>query len=192
VTHLNPEELLDVADGTRASRDFPHLQSCAFCTREVAGLRAAMGAAAEVSVPDPSPLFWDHLSARVRDAIAGEERPAGRHVWSWRLAAAAAAAVILLTVVVGPALRAPMQPGTDALPAGSADPWRSGDVSAFDDDRALALLVDLTAEMDWDTAAEAGLVPAEGAVDRVVFALSAEERVELHRLLQEALAGSGA
>jgi hypothetical protein len=35
-------------------------------------------------------------------------------------------------------------------------------------------------------------VPAEGAVDRVVFTLSVEERVELHRLLQEALAGAGA
>jgi hypothetical protein len=39
---------------------------------------------------------------------------------------------------------------------------------------------------------EAGLVPADGAVDSVVFAMSAEERVELHRLLQEALAKAGA
>ncbi len=46
--------------------------------------------------------------------------------------------------------------------------------------------------MDWEATAEAGLVPAVGAVDSVVLALSVEERVELHRLLQEALAGSGA
>ena len=37
------------------------------------------GGVAEVEVPEPSPLFWDHLSARVRDAVAAE--PA-RRWWS--------------------------------------------------------------------------------------------------------------
>jgi hypothetical protein len=197
VTHLTPEELLDVAEGSRAGREFPHLQSCASCARQVADLRAAIGAAAGVSVPDPSPLFWDHMAARVRETIAGEARAvAGRPARSssgwWRIAAAAAA-VIVLAVLFGPALRRAPAPATaDAPPAAPVDLLRSDVVSAFDEDPALTLLADLTSEMDWEAAAEAGLVPAEGAVDRVVFALSAEERVELHRLLEEALAGSGA
>jgi hypothetical protein len=204
VTHLHAEELLDVAEGSRAAGEFPHLQSCAACAREIAGLRAVIGAAADVSVPDPSPLFWDHLSARVRKAIASEEGPvAGRGTWLstawWRIAAATA--VIVLAVVVGSTMRRAAAPpvstanrSADATGTGAAsvDLLRSDEVEAFDEDPALALLADLTPEMDWETAAEAGLVPADGAVDRVVFALSAEERVELHRLLQEALAGAGA
>ena len=58
--------------------------------------------------------------------------------------------------------------------------------------RLISLLADLSAGLDWDAALEAGLLPAEGTVDTVVFALSPEERAELHRLLQEALAGAGA
>jgi hypothetical protein len=197
MTHLSPEQLLDVADGTRSGGELPHLQSCAMCARQVADLRAAMGAAADVSVPDPSPLFWDHLSARVRDAIADEEPAALRRAaWlghGWLRLAAAAAAAAALVIAFGTTLRrTPTPVPSDVPPAVSADLLRSNDVPAFDDDPALTLLADLTSGMDWEAAAEAGLVPEEGAVDSVVFALSAEQRIELHRLLQEALAASGA
>lgn len=193
--HLTPEQLLDVADGTRVDREFPHLQSCAFCARRISELRGAIEAAAEVSVPEPSPLFWNHLSERVRTAVAEElraERPGFlSHGW-WRFAAAAAvvAAVVLM---VGPSLRRVPAPGTtDSSSEPSAELLRADAVPAFDEDPALTLLADLSAGMDWEAAAEAGLVPTEGAVDGVVLALSDEERIELHRLLQEALAASGA
>ena len=61
MTHLRPEQLLDVADGTRPGEEVPHLQSCAICAREVADLRAAIDAARVVGVPEPSPFFWTHL-----------------------------------------------------------------------------------------------------------------------------------
>jgi hypothetical protein len=195
MTHLTQEELLDVADGTRTGDQLPHLQSCAACARQVADLRGAIDAAAEVRIPDPSPLFWDHLSQRVREAVADERRAAARRSsfveGPWLRWTLAAAVVAVLVVVVA---RIPRQVPTSA---GDAPATMSGDFSqpvelpAFEDDAALALLADLTWGMDWDSTAEAGLVPDEGAVDRVVFALSAEERVELHRLLQEALEGSG-
>jgi hypothetical protein len=196
MTHLSPEELLDIADGTRTGVEFSHLQSCAACARQVADLRAAIGVVAEVSVPDPSPLFWDRLSARVREAVAQEEhavaRPASIAHWGWRFAAAAAG-MAALVVAFGPTQpRAPAPAGTDSPPAVSAELSRSDEMPAFDDDAALTLLADLTSGLDWEAAAEAGLVPAAGAVDRIVFALSAEERVELHRILEEALARSGA
>jgi hypothetical protein len=194
MTHLTQEELLDVADGTRRGDEFPHLESCAACVRHVADLRGAIEAAAEVKVPDPSPLFWDHLSQRVREAVADEQRTERRpsFVESPWLRWALAGAVVAVIVVV--AARAPRPVPTSA---GDAPATMSGDSSqpvelpAFEDDPALALLADLTWGMYWDSTAEAGLVPADGAVDRVVFALSAEERVELHRLLEEALRGSG-
>jgi hypothetical protein len=193
--HLTPEQLLDVADGTRADREFPHLQSCAICARQISELRGAIEAAAEVSIPEPSPLFWNHLSERVRTAVAQErraERPGFLpHGW-WRLAAAAAV-IAAAVLVIGPALRRVPAPGTtDSSSEPPAELLPADAVPAFDEDPALTLLADLSAGMDWEAAAEAGLVPAEGAVDGVVLALSDEERLELHRLLQEALAASGA
>jgi hypothetical protein len=192
--HLTPEQLLDVADGTRADREFPHLQSCAICARQISELRGAIEATAEVNVPEPSPLFWTHLSERVRTAVAeGQaERPDVLwHGW-WRFAAAAVVIAAVL-LVVGPALRRVPVPGTiDSSSEPPAELMHADAVPAFDEDPALTLLADLSAGMDWEAAAEAGLVPADGAVDGVVLALSDEERLELHRLLQEALAAAGA
>lgn len=210
MTHLSPEQLLDVADGTRPDEEFPHLRSCAICAREVADLRGTIAAAAEVDVPEPSPLFWPHLSQRVRDAVADEQpgtagperlglSPVPQAFASgwWRLAAAA---VVALVAAVFLSQRQQMLPPTTQMlpPTTGVSSSVPGDlrqpveVPAFDDDAALSLLADLTSGMDWEATAEAGLVPAVGAVDSVVLALSVEERLELHRLLQEALGGSGA
>ena len=62
----------------------------------------------------------------------------------------------------------------------------------IDEDPALALLADLSTELDWDAASEAGLVPAQGTVDNVLVALTGDERNELRRILEEALAAAGA
>src|ERR1700676_306955 len=100
--HLNEEELLDLGEGARSESLTPHLASCESCRRQLADLRAAMSAAAAVEVPEPSPLFWQHLSARVREAVSNEER-ASASAWmprwlGWRSAvpAVAVAAVILV------------------------------------------------------------------------------------------------
>jgi hypothetical protein len=194
--HLSPAQLLDVAEGTRTNREFPHLESCAVCARQLDDLRTAISAASEVKVPEPSPLFWDHLSARIRTAVA-EDQPTARssawfgHAW-WQWAAVAAALGAVLLVIWPGALRVSTPDPTAAAAVSSVDSTPAEDVRAFDDDPALALLADLSAGLDWDAASEAGLLPAEGTVDTIVFALSAEERAELHRLLQEALAGAGA
>lgn len=194
MTHLSPEQLLDVADGTRPGQEFPHLQSCAICAREVANLRGTIDAAAEVDVPEPSPLFWTHLSQRVRDAVADEQRgaadPKRVGLW-WRLAAATAIVAVVVAVFL-PQRQQVRSPAAGVSSAVQGDVRQPGEVPAFDDDAALSLLAELTSGMDWEATAEAGLVPAVGAVDSVVLALSVEERLELHRLLQEALGGSGA
>ena len=194
--HLSPDQLLDVAEGTRTDGEFAHLESCAVCARQLHHLRTAISTASEVQVPEPSPLFWDHLSARIRTAVARDEptaRPSAwsrRAWWQWAAAAGALGAVLLVILPDAPRVSAPGPTGPTAV--ASVDPTPADDVRPFDDDPALALLADLSAGLDWDAASEAGLVPAQGAVDTVVFALSSEERAELHRLLQEALAGAGA
>jgi hypothetical protein len=190
--HLSPDQLLDVAEGTRTGREFPHLESCPVCARQLADLRSAMAAASDVQVPEPSPLFWDHLAARIGAEVADSDPPARFRLggsW-WRLAAAAAVLGAILLVVWSASPRVSV--GTGAPTLASADPTQDDDVRAFDDDPALALLADLSVGLDWDAASEAGLVPSVGTVDRVVFTLSVDERVELRRLLQEALARAGA
>lgn len=191
MAHLTPDQLLDVADGTRTDSDFAHLRSCTVCARQLAGLRDAIQQAKDVKVPEPSPLFWDHLSARVRRAVAEDDRSAVRPGYWWRWAAAVAA-LGALVLVIRPLVPLSTRGIPDTPPAVSADLTPRNNLRAFDDDPALALLADLSAGLDWEAAAEAGLVPARDALDSVVFDLSDEERVELHRLLQEALAGAGA
>src|SRR5438270_2943159 len=107
--HLHPDELTDLAEGTRPESSAPHLRSCEACRRQLADARATIAAALDVEVPEPSPLFWDHFSVRVREAIAaGPARrrfaPLAGWQWSWRrlatpLAAGAAVAIVISAIV---------------------------------------------------------------------------------------------
>ena len=60
------------------------------------------------------------------------------------------------------------------------------------DDPSLSLLTDLADELDWDAAVDDGLTVPVGAADVVVADLSDAERVELRRLLREAMSAPGA
>jgi hypothetical protein len=197
--HLTEGELLDLAEGAQPEPSAGHLASCEACRRQLMDLRSAMTAAAAVDVPEPSPLFWEHLSARVREAVEAEGRSseAGwRLRWpSWR-AVVPIGALAMLALTAALMLRPAHESSTAAnAAAGSgitdtaAD---AGDPAQITDDSSLTLLADLTSDLDWDAASEAGLAPGAGAVDDVVTSLSSGERRELHRLLQEALRRSGA
>ena len=112
MAHLTPEELLDLAEGTRSGEMFPHVASCDVCRRELSELRATLAMTADVAVPEPSPLFWDHLSARVHEAVEAERRAEARTgplSWpSWRIALPfGVAAVLGIALVVGLRIRVP-------------------------------------------------------------------------------------
>src|SRR5258707_1769981 len=74
--HLSADELVDLAEGARPESSAPHLAACGPCRARLNDLRAMMSAVADVDVPEPSPLFWDHFSQRVHDAAASEEMDA--------------------------------------------------------------------------------------------------------------------
>jgi hypothetical protein len=170
----------------------------------VADLRAVMSAAADADVPEPSPLFWDHLSARVREAVGAENATAPdaarlgwvARIWSWRvLVPAGTAAALALTAAV--ALRAPAKP--DPAASSSVGGVASVDSGAgldrpvpLGDDPTLDFIADLAGELDWDDAAQAGLTTGSRSVDQVVFEMTDAERRELHRILQEELSRQGA
>lgn len=204
--HLTPEELIDLAEGARAEGTAPHLHSCEACRHQVAALRKAMSAVADApggpggpggDVPEPSPLFWDHLSQRVREAVAAEGTPAsafalwrwGRALpgsWrAWAMAGVAAAVAISIYVTAPRTLTPPSNARAGAAGAsGPLDPFGAAD------DPSLALFADLTEQMDPGAATETGWSSHAGAVDEVVASLTVDERLELRRLLEEELAKS--
>ena len=202
--HLSPEELIDLVEGARAEADAPHLQSCEACRHQVAALRSAMSAVADADLPEPSPLFWDHLSQRVREAVAAEERPPSRFGgWRWGRALpgapgalsgswrAWAVAGVVASVVISIYVTAPR---TSMHPSDARDGAAAAAVPlepfGTADDPSLALFADLTEQMDPLSITDVGWSSRVGAVDEVVASLTVDERLELQRLLKEELAKS--
>jgi hypothetical protein len=194
MTHLTDEQLLDAAEGLRPDAVIRHLGGCDRCEREVAGLKAALAEASAVEASDPSPLFWTHLSKRVResiDAVPSDAR--GRGGWQrWAVAVPlGVAAGILAVLVSAPAWRgsaADMDAGLSAFP--DLQVWTEPVDPPVDDPWA-DVLGALAADVDWDAAAEAGLSVRAESIDRLVFELTDEEREELRRLLHEELGTDG-
>jgi hypothetical protein len=201
MAHLTADQLIDVAEGAEPQSSASHLQSCDSCREQLAALRTTMSMVAEIDVPEPSPLFWDHLSARVHDAVeadpastssiaAGGKRVAGRWSWLgtrpvWLTALAVLVAAVSLVIRLN-------QPSTVAAPASSvaAIPETSSDLTPVADDPSLSLVADLAADLDWESAREAGFTTHVGADDDAVNQLTDGERRELRLLLQGELSRS--
>ena len=199
--HLTNEELIDLAEGMRAEETVPHIQTCERCRQQVVDLRATLSTAADLEVPEPSPLFWDHFSERVRQAVAAEastRQTTSRGTWSLRfaipLSMLAGAALAVLFLAGGRADRAGV-PATSNAAATPAEMYTL-DPAALeaDDDLPLSLMADLveSADMDADDAREAGLSVSTDATERAVAALTEDEQRELERLLREELRHPGA
>ena len=121
MSHLSRDERLLALDGALDGTRQAHLAGCPACRTDVETLGGVLARVRAVDVPEPSPLFWDHLAARVGDAIAREPAPVpDRGWWSPRLAWAAAA-VVIAAAGAGYLARSPPQPATavvGARPAG--------------------------------------------------------------------------
>jgi hypothetical protein len=214
--HLNTGELVDIAEGTRSEATAPHLAGCEPCRVQLRELRAMMAAAKDVDVPEPSPLFWDHLSARINAAVAQESaEPRRSSRWftaseggprrSWRNALLwrrgvldpllAVGALALLIAIVIPARRAiapsPVAPPVSGVVVADATPAVELLDDGVADDASLRLVASLSDDLDLEGAREAGLAP-RGSAEHAVTHMSDGELRELRRLLQEELAHSGA
>jgi len=75
MTHLSPEELVAALDGPLAAATADHFRHCEVCRSALGVLTATLDRVkTDSDVPEPSPLFWEHLSARIRSATT--ETPA--------------------------------------------------------------------------------------------------------------------
>jgi len=180
MTHLTSDQLIDAVEGTLDGTRQPHLDACEACRQQVADLASVLGDALAVAVPEPSPLFWAHLSQRVRTAIAAEPQMAGgwRQWLRWPVLVPIAA---LAMIVMALATALPRQPAHLVPVAMHAEPAESPRDEGF------AVVADLVGDMDWDTAMSAGLSVTPGAADRAVLELTTTEQQELTRLLKAEL-----
>jgi anti-sigma-K factor RskA len=190
--HLSPDALVDLAERTANDADVPHLRTCERCRRQLDELRTMMSAAADVDVPEPSPLFWQHFSSRVQESVSAEGQPGQARTWSWTRGWRAwavpvgAVAALVLAVVIGSRVPAPAPAKSAANRADAAS-----SVDPLPDDPALNLVADLAATMNYDDASELEVGTHVGSADEAVGGLSAGERQELRRLLNEALRQPG-
>jgi len=191
MAHLSPDAFIDLLDGAVDEASVPHLAQCTDCRTQLEAARSAWMAAHDVEVPEPSPLFWDHLSRRVNTAVAAEPVPSSRWRtgWNWRVALISTAAAAALVGAV--ALRVPPQRTTTALPAASrpsASTIETGPtgLEPLPDDPSLTFVADLASNVEWDSADAFG-VPTVSDADRVVAEMNDDERAELRRLLNEEL-----
>jgi hypothetical protein len=187
--HLSSNQILDSAEGR--GEQPAHLDNCPACRSRVEELRQVLALAATDGVPEPSPLFWNHFSERVREAVAVEPAPQpARSRFNIATAAslAAAFAIIIIGVAVTMRTAEPVIPVatvtaglTDVADVGGNLPL-SGDA-----DPTWAVMGELASQLDWEDATEAGLTTGPDAAERAIAQMSEEEQREVVELLQSEL-----
>jgi hypothetical protein len=197
--HVTPEEFVDVIEGTRGEASLPHLAECAACREELAGMRAAMTAAVDSDVPEPSPRFWERFSARVAERL--DAAPDSRWWVAWTrprvLVPVSALGALVLVVAIAPNWRGgrtalgPRSATTTSTPALASATDATGDSADDSGDALLALVSDLSASMDLESASAAVLAEPSSA-ERAVTQMNRDELLALKLLLQTELARPGA
>lgn len=184
--HLDAGQLVDLLDGGGTAAAERHLGTCARCREQLDALKRMDALVSSVEVPEPSPLFWTHLSARVREGAAAVPS-ARKGPWRW-VVPLAVAATLLVVAGRGWVSRGGVE-SEGRVPSAIAE--SSGverDVSGlFAEDGSWWILAEASADLDWDEAAEAGFAVAPGAADRAVLQLTREEQQELVRILRAEL-----
>ena len=188
MTHFSADEFIDAVDGTLPQERRDHLRTCTRCRDELAQISAVLRDLDGVGVPEPSPLFWDQFSARLRRSIDAEPARAARWFdWPVLAPVAGVAALVLALVGLVPQGASELRRVQLAM-SESAAPT---DLDALDEDDRWTMLFELVGDLDVQTAAEAGIVGRPGAADRAVLHLTSAEQQELVRLLREELRSGG-
>jgi hypothetical protein len=185
--HLSPQEFVDAAEGTLTAPRRSHVEACSACGGQVASLRQVMSDVdLAAAVPEPSPLFWEHFSQRVRLATSVEAPAAPARWWlAWRplsVGALLAAAVMLIAVQVhrAPAAASHVEAVVSDVPA--------VDASAAEDaswDLMVTMASDLSADDLHHFAA-----PMTGVADTMGASLTPAEQKELVRLIRREMGGA--
>lgn len=190
--HLSESDLVDLLDARADPAREAHAASCPSCAARLDSLQATLALVASDEAPEPSPLFWPHLSSHVHGAVRAEAETRRQwRTWRWAFAAAPALVVLFaLALVWRPApTSAPAQDGASAragMPAaGTAE---IGPVVPADDEVTWELVALLSGSPGEESEPEI-FAPRLGAAERVIYQLMPEEQEALIRLLEEELGG---
>lgn len=195
--HLNNAELVECLENDRTLPRRAHLERCEKCRSRMADLRATLEQVQRAQtgdIPEPSPLFWQHFSRRVHDAIENES-PVVRPRWLTILAPAAAVIVLCAGALAVWSQQRSLNeavPATDAAVAPAVTPLLTEAPMDLDEDVEWALVRVAADDLEWDSAADAGIRANPGAAERVALEMSAAERTELERLIEAELKETGA
>lgn len=181
-SHLSAQEFVDAVEGSLAPDRRSHLAACAACGREVAALGEAMGDAhLGGAVPEPSPLFWDHFSRRVREATAAEPIVAPRWwapVWRPVVALGAVAGAAALVAVLYPG-RAGESDRVAVVPIASTAAASELTI----DDGSMSLIAALASDLSTEDLQQAAR-PTTDATAAVIDELTPAQRAEFIRLIK--------
>jgi hypothetical protein len=200
--HLDDAEFVELLDGHLPALRVAHLKVCAKCSARASEMRAAADEARALPVPEPSPLFWEHLSSRIDQALERQPAPRGTfhpfRVATWTWSAAGVLAVVGIAAVLWRTPHPNGRPLTEVSIAGDAarvsrpDGRDIGWIEDADADEAWALVRTVADDIDWDEANAADIALRPEAAERAIPELSAEERTELQRVLEQELHRNGA
>lgn len=185
--HLHPEEFVDAIDQCASAECQAHLAICEPCAAELATMSQLMSDVTTAqNVPEPSPLFWNHLSARVREAVDAEPIAAAWWQGSWRpfamLASALCAVVLVLVFRAMPA-------GVHNAPSISVAALHEA-AEPQEGDQIWDMIGTVASSMRADEAREAGLVPGQAATDAAFESLTPSQRTELAKLIRAEMRSS--
>jgi hypothetical protein len=195
MTHLTESEIVDLLEGQLAPDRLRHAERCPECRTQADVLAAIAQDARGADVPEPSPLFWQHLSARITTAIGAEPPPSRWRAIlglnTWRLGFATMTLVLaagltwqMLLKVEDHSIPGPVTPpaateaAIDADIDGFVDAWEAIEAAATD--------------MDLEDAQSIGIASRPGSAEPMVSDLTAAERIELVRLIEEEMKRTGA
>jgi hypothetical protein len=177
-SHLSAQEFVDALEGALRADRQAHVDACDVCSRQIAELtrvrREAQGADA---ASEPSPLFWDHFSARVRAATQAE--PIRALSWwerAWRpvLIGGAATAATAIAVVIFQGRSQPVVPAGPTEYAVMSEP--------VVDEAALELMAEIAVDASNEELESAR--PGRATTRAVIDELTPEQQAEFIRLIK--------
>jgi hypothetical protein len=181
MSHLSDREFVDLIENVLPPARVTHVLDCAACRAEADAMRELLARASEADVPEPSPLFWEHFSSRVREGIEHAEigrSPAWGLGWQWAVPVALMAIVAFGVWRWSPRVHAPVPMHSEIATAIDA----VSEPSDADNDEAWAIVRTVADETSWDDVTDASV--HQGSAEGAVAMLTPEERQELVRLLQ--------
>ena len=198
MSHLSPAEFVDAADGALTAARAAHLDACAACREQADTVANAMAAARADGMPEPSPLYWTHLSARIRDRVANETIAPAWRAWPWHdlasvrhLVPVASALALVGAVIVSGVMTRHERTGGPVEPAPQAAVSAVDPIGPVEDSETWQMLTSAAAETPLEDAHAAGMGVSAGAIDRAVQRMSPEELNALGQLLQSEMRRSG-